>query len=69
MRPGDDGVSPRKRRRISPSQAAPYVLRQLLDDLPLATEDPDADIHITCVEYWSKVLTRFNHVEVLGQSS
>ena len=59
MRPGDDGVSPRKRRRISPPQAAPYVLRQLLDDLPLATEDPNADVHITCVEYWSKVLTRF----------
>lgn len=55
MRPEDDGVSPRKRRRISP-QATPYILRQLLDELPLAVEDPDADVHITCVEYWSKAL-------------
>lgn len=53
MRPGDDGISPRKRRRISP-QADPYILRQLLDELPLAVEDPSADVHITCVEYWSK---------------
>lgn len=55
MRPEDDGLSSRKRRRISP-QAAPYILRQLLDELPLATEDPNADVHITCVEYWSKTL-------------
>lgn len=57
MRPEDDGLSPRKRRRISPPQAAPYILRELLNELPLATEDTNADIHITCVEYWSKALS------------
>lgn len=61
MRPRDDGISPRKRRRISP-QADPYILRQLLDELPLAVEDPSADVHITCVEYWSKALTFVSYV-------
>lgn len=67
MRPGDDGISPRKRRRISPPQADPYILRQLLDELPLAVEDPNADVYITCVEYWSKALTWFSRVVVLNQ--
>lgn len=66
MRPEDDGISPRKRRRIS-SQATPYILRQLLDELPLAVEGPGADIYITCVEYWSKDLTRFASYVVLYQ--
>ena len=55
MRPEDDAVSPRKIRRITPPQAAPYILRELLADLPLANEDSNADVYITCVEYWSKL--------------
>lgn len=58
MRPEDDAVSPRKRRRITPPQAAPYILRELLAELPLATEDTDEDAYITCVEYWSKFSAR-----------
>jgi hypothetical protein len=50
----DDGTSPRKRRKISLPKAAPYILRPLFDHVPLAADDPSDDVHITCVEYWSK---------------
>jgi hypothetical protein len=50
----DDTAGPRKRRKLSSPKAAPYVLRQLLDKVPLETEDSGSDVHITCVEYWSK---------------
>jgi hypothetical protein len=51
----DDGISPRKRRKIT-SPNAPYVLRSLLDQVPLSAEDPTTDdVYITCVEYWSKL--------------
>lgn len=50
----DDGIGPRKRRKIGPPRSAPYVLRQLLDEVPLSAEDGTTDVHITCVEYWSK---------------
>ncbi|KAH1362483.1 hypothetical protein KXW30_004494 [Aspergillus fumigatus] len=50
----DDGISPRKRRKITSSKTAPYVLRSLLDQVPLSAEDPAADdVYITCVEYWN----------------
>ncbi|RHZ61020.1 hypothetical protein CDV55_103056 [Aspergillus turcosus] len=49
----DDGISPRKRRKIT-SPNAPYVLRSLLDQVPLSAEDPTTDdVYITCVEYWN----------------
>lgn len=50
----DDGVGPRKRRRVSPPGMEPYVLRSVFDDVPIATEDAP-DVHITCVEYWGKL--------------
>ncbi|KAA8651664.1 hypothetical protein EYZ11_003907 [Aspergillus tanneri] len=49
----DDGAGPRKRRRITPPKAAPYMLRPLLDQVPLTPDDPNDDIHITSVEYWN----------------
>ncbi|KAF7595605.1 hypothetical protein BBP40_005352 [Aspergillus hancockii] len=49
----DDGTSPRKRRKISLPKAAPYMLRPLFDQVPLAADDPSEDVHITCVEYWN----------------
>ncbi|GFF23517.1 transforming growth factor-beta receptor-associated protein 1 [Aspergillus udagawae] len=50
----DDGTGPRKRRKITSPKTAPYVLRSLLDQVPLSAEDPTADdVYITCVEYWS----------------
>lgn len=54
MGPGDDYLGPRKRRRIASPEAASYVLRPLLDNVPLTSEDSDADVYITCVEYWSE---------------
>lgn len=51
----DDGIGPRKRRKIGPQASAPYVLRQLLDEVPLSAEDGTTDVHITCVEYWSEI--------------
>lgn len=50
----DDGTSPRKRRRIGPPKAAPYILRPLFDQVPLTADDPNDDGYITCVEYWSE---------------
>ncbi|KAH8432379.1 putative TGF beta receptor associated protein 1 [Aspergillus melleus] len=49
----DDGTSPRKRRRIGPPKAAPYMLRPLFDQVPLTADDPNDDVYITCVEYWN----------------
>lgn len=50
----DDGLGPRKRRRIGPSVTQPYVLRSLFDNVPLTTEG-SSDVYITCVEYWGKL--------------
>ena len=41
--------------QVGPPEPAPYVLRLLLDQVPLSTEDGTADAYITCVEYWSKL--------------
>ncbi|KAJ5490951.1 hypothetical protein N7539_002518 [Penicillium diatomitis] len=47
----DDGVGPRKRRKIGSLGSEPYILRSLFDDVPLAT-DESSDVHITTVEFW-----------------
>ncbi|PYH42342.1 putative TGF beta receptor associated protein 1 [Aspergillus saccharolyticus JOP 1030-1] len=49
----EEGISPRKRRKIGPPKAAPYVLRSLFDQVPLNSDDNDDDVHITTVEYWN----------------
>ncbi|KAJ5975975.1 hypothetical protein N7481_009682 [Penicillium waksmanii] len=51
----DDGLGPRKRRRVGPSGTQPYVLRSLFDNVPLTTEG-SSDVYITCVEYWDENL-------------
>ncbi|GAD98256.1 TGF beta receptor associated protein 1, putative [Paecilomyces variotii No. 5] len=53
MGSGDESANPRKRRKLSPRTAAPYVLQQLLDKVPLITEETGPDVHITCVEFWN----------------
>lgn len=53
MSSADDSDSPRKRRRIAPPETGPYVLRQLIDTVPVAGEGSEQDVYITCVEYWS----------------
>ena len=52
---GSDGDAdgPRKRRRLSPPETGPYVLRELVDKVPVSAEGDDETGHITCVEYWS----------------
>jgi len=57
MAPPDNGFGPRKRRKISPKGTVPYVLRSLFDQVPLTTEDHSSEVHITCMEYWSKLPT------------
>ncbi|KUL89005.1 hypothetical protein ZTR_06061 [Talaromyces verruculosus] len=39
--------------KLSASKAAPYSLRLLLDKVPLTAEGGEADVYITCVEYWN----------------
>ncbi|KAJ9621363.1 hypothetical protein H2204_011924 [Knufia peltigerae] len=47
---------PPKRRRLSPPESGPYVLRKVLENIPLTTEDGNDQVSITCVEYWSNSL-------------
>jgi hypothetical protein len=42
-----------KKRRLSPPEAGPYVLKNVLKDIPLTTEDGSEDARISCVEFWS----------------
>ncbi|KAJ5937676.1 hypothetical protein N7454_004018 [Penicillium verhagenii] len=51
----DDGLGPRKRRRVAPAGSDPYVLRSLFENVPVETED-NSDVYITCVEYWEQNL-------------
>lgn len=53
MRLEDGNDGPRKRRRINPPEMGPYVLRPLLEDVPVNSEDDSDEAYITCVEYWS----------------
>ena len=49
-----DSESPRrKRRRLNPEDTGPYVLKPILENLPLETEEAPEDVNISCVEYWS----------------
>lgn len=36
----------------SPPQRGPYVLKSLLEDVPLSADGEDEDIVINCVEYF-----------------
>ncbi|KAK5364999.1 hypothetical protein LTR20_008935 [Exophiala xenobiotica] len=47
---------PTKRRRLTPPESGPYVLRKVLDDIPLTTEDGKTQVSITCAEYWNNNL-------------
>ncbi|KAF9890365.1 hypothetical protein FE257_006032 [Aspergillus nanangensis] len=49
----DGGSNPRKRRKIAPPKTSPYLFRTLFDEVPLTADDPNAKVHITCVEYWN----------------
>ncbi|KAL3468141.1 hypothetical protein BJX64DRAFT_84976 [Aspergillus heterothallicus] len=50
---GEEGTIARKRRKIGSPKAAPYVFRPLFDQVPVAADDAQEDVHITCVEYWN----------------
>ncbi|KAG9779098.1 hypothetical protein KCU88_g4124, partial [Aureobasidium melanogenum] len=52
--PADERAA--KRRRLSPPEPGPYVLRNVLEDIPLATEQGAEEVSITCVEYWNNNL-------------
>ena len=45
---------PRKRRKLSPPEPGPYVLRSVLEDIPLQAEEGPEQVYITCAEYWSR---------------
>lgn len=48
---GADG--PRKRRRVNPPGTEPYVLQELVSDIPVAAEASEEEVYISCVESWS----------------
>lgn len=45
--------SPRKRRRLNPAETGAYVLKPVIENVPLTTEGQAENVHITCVEFWS----------------
>lgn len=47
----EEGVS-RKRKRKPSGSTGPYVLRPLVEDVPLSAEEDATGIQITCVELW-----------------
>lgn len=50
-----DNSSSRKRKRRAPENG-PYVLRSLIEDLPLSADGDREDIEINCVEFLGKLL-------------
>lgn len=49
----DEEIRHRKR-RLRPPDAGPYVLKKVLEDIPLAADDVSEPVSITCVEFWSR---------------
>ena len=46
----------RKRKRKPSSSTGPYILRSLVEDVPLTAEEDATDIQITCVELWGQCM-------------
>lgn len=56
----DDSDNPRKKRRLCPPETGPYLLRSFVDEVEVAAEDGQQDVHISCVEYWSMCVCWIN---------
>jgi hypothetical protein len=50
---GDQNAS-RKRKRHALQETGPYILRTLVDELPIRAEEDDPAATITCVELWGE---------------
>lgn len=48
--PGDELSEPRGNHRAS--QCGPFILRPLLDQLPLSADGAESDIKINCIDLW-----------------
>lgn len=44
----------KKRRRLHAPDSGEFILRKVLDDIPLVGDDTVEDVAITCVELWSR---------------
>jgi hypothetical protein len=44
-------VAGSKKRKLTASETGPFVLRSLLEDVPLSAEGDNDDIEINCVEF------------------
>ncbi|KAL4994279.1 hypothetical protein BDV10DRAFT_177135 [Aspergillus recurvatus] len=49
----EEGINSRKRRKLGPPKAAPYIFKPFFDQVPVTADDEEEDVHITCVEYWN----------------
>lgn len=49
-----DTTRARKRRRIEPPEGGSYILRKVLDEIPLQSDDHEGLVSISCVEFWSR---------------
>lgn len=64
----EDGVA-RKRKRKPSASTGPYILRPLVEDVPLSAEEDVTDIQITCVELWGQSAKPCYLFHSLGNSS
>ncbi|KAI9849877.1 MAG: hypothetical protein M1837_000091 [Sclerophora amabilis] len=51
MELADEGGRPRKKRRIH-NESGPYILRTLIDNVPLTDGEASDALRISCVEFW-----------------
>ena len=51
---GDEPSQPTAELRRSAREDGPFILRPLLDQVPLSADGSQDDIKINCVEYWGK---------------
>jgi hypothetical protein len=51
MEPKDEQVTSTKKRKRPTPETGPFVLRSLLEDVPLSAEGDRDDIEINCVEF------------------
>ena len=52
MASSEESATSRKRKRIKLPTTGPYVLKSLLENVPLSADDENGSIEITCAELW-----------------
>lgn len=62
-RGSDEALNSRKRKRPAP-ETGPFVLRTLLEDVPLSAEGDQDDIEINCVEFYGNLTSHNPFIKI-----